>query len=142
MIKPFSSALLVLFTSLKFLSLVMLLSSSTLAQAKPTELAVSDKWHEADFVNAYCSGEIEHILPDRTRVDCLTDTHAIEYDWGKKWAESLGQALFYSAMTGKKAGIVLIVNPRTKERFLKRLNKAIVDNKLNVDVWTVPNQKS
>ncbi|TMM47036.1 hypothetical protein [Colwellia ponticola] len=136
MIKPLSSMPMALLTLLVFLS------SNSLAQAKPTELAVPDKWHEADFVKAYCSGEIEHILPDRTRVDCLTDTHAIEYDWGKKWAESLGQALFYSAMTGKKAGIVLIVNPRTKERFLKRLNKAIVDNKLNVDVWTVPNQKS
>ncbi|WP_157825864.1 hypothetical protein [Colwellia sp. Bg11-28] len=61
---------------------------------------------------------------------------------GKKWAESLGQALFYSAMTGKKAGIVLIVNPRTKDRFLKRLNKAIADNNLDVDVWTITNQRT
>ncbi|PKI16556.1 hypothetical protein [Colwellia sp. 12G3] len=131
MIKKFSSIPLVLFTSLTLFSLIVLLSTSTSAQAK------SGKWHEADFVNAHCAGEIEYVLPDKTRVDCLTDTHAIEYDWGKKWAESLGQALFYSAMTGKKAGIVLIVNPKTKERFLKRLNKAITDNNLAVDVWTI-----
>jgi len=106
-------------------------------QAKKTK-----KWHEADFVDAHCLGEIEFVLSDRTRVDCLTDTHAIEYDWGKKWAESLGQALFYSAMTGKKAGIVLIVNPRTKDRYLKRLNKAISDNNLDVDVWTIKEQKT
>ena len=36
-----------------------------------------------------------------------------------KWHEAIGQSLYYSAMTGKKAGIVLIVNPRTKERYLK-----------------------
>ena len=139
MIKQFSSIPLVLLTPLKLFTLLALLSFSTLAQAKSTE---SSKWHEADFVDAHCMGEIEYVLPDRTRVDCLTDTHAIEYDWGKKWAESLGQALFYSAMTGKKAGIVLIVNPRTKERYLKRLNKAISDNNLNVDVWTITNRKT
>ncbi len=94
-------------------------------------------WHEADYVDHHCKGEIEYRLPDRTRVDCLTETHAIEYDWGKKWAESLGQALFYSAMTGKKAGIVLIVNPRTKDRYLKRLSTAIDANNLDVKVWTI-----
>jgi hypothetical protein len=71
---------------------------------------------------------------------CLTETHAIEYDWGKKWAESLGQALYYSAMTGKKPGIVLIVNSRTKDRYLTRLNKAIEAHALDVDVWTVEKQ--
>lgn len=142
MSKLFSLMPMALSTFLKILTLVVFLSSSALIQAKSAKAGASGKWHEADFVNAYCAGEVEYVLPDRTRVDCLTDTHAIEYDWGKKWAESLGQALFYSAMTGKKAGIVLIVNPRTKARYLKRLNKAIVDNKLNVDVWTVPNQKS
>lgn len=129
--KNFSSIPLVLFTSLTLFLLIVLLPTSISAQAK------SAKWREADFVDAHCQGEIEHVLADKTRVDCLTDTHAIEYDWGKKWAESLGQALFYSAMTGKKAGIVLIVNPKSKERFLKRLNKAISDNNLDVDVWTI-----
>ncbi len=92
---------------------------------------------EADYVQLHCDGEIEHRLRDGTRVDCLTDTHAIEYDWGKKWAEAIGQALYYSAMTGKRAGIVLIVNPRTKERYLRRVEKAIEYHKLDIDVWTV-----
>jgi len=131
MIKQFSFVPLVLLTSLKIFILVTLFSASNFAHAK------SVKWREADFVDAHCTGEIEYVLADKTRVDCLTDTHAIEYDWGKKWAESLGQALFYSAMTGKKAGIVLIVNPKSKERFLKRLNKAISDNNLDVDVWNI-----
>jgi hypothetical protein len=136
MFKKLPSILSVLCASLKLLTLGSLLSTDTSAQAK------LGKWHEADFVDAHCMGEIEYVLSDRTRVDCLTATHAIEYDWGKKWADSLGQALFYSAMTGKKAGIVLIVNPRTKERFLKRLNKAISDNNLDVDVWTINDRKT
>ncbi len=136
MIKPFSSISRVLLVPCKLFAVIAFLSTFPLAQAK------SDKWHEADFVEAYCQGKVEYVLADKTRVDCLTTTHAIEYDWGKKWAESLGQALFYSAMTGKKAGIVLIVNPRTKDRYLKRLNKAILDNKLDVDVWTITNRKT
>jgi hypothetical protein len=57
--------------------------------------------------------------------------------WGKKWAESLSLSLFYSAMTGKKAGIVLIVSPRTKDRYLKRLYTTISVNKLEIEVWTI-----
>ena len=47
-------------------------------------------------------------------------------------------------MTGKKAGIVLIVNPKTKDRYLNRLNKAISDNNLDVDVdvWTVKQKRA
>jgi hypothetical protein len=131
MTKQFSFVPTVLLPLHIIVTLITLFLASNFAQAKST------KWREADFVDAHCAGEIEYVLADKTRVDCLTDTHAIEYDFGKKWAESLGQALFYSAMTGKKAGIVLIVNPKSKKRFLTRLNKAISDNNLEVDVWTI-----
>ena len=70
-------------------------------------------------------------------MDCLTATHAIEYDRGSNWAEALGQALFYSAMTKKKAGIVLITSPKSKARYLKRLDMAIKVHDLKVDVFTL-----
>ncbi len=57
--------------------------------------------YESDYVNMDCKGQIEFVLPDETRVNCLTDTHAIEYGYGRKWAEAIGQSLYYSAMTGK-----------------------------------------
>ncbi len=63
---------------------------------------------ESWYVEQSCQGEIEVTLPDRSRVDCLTDTHAIEYDFTNKGLEAIGQALHYARMTGKKAGIVLI----------------------------------
>lgn len=125
----------------KLLLLALFSFAATASGTGTPELQREKKWHEADYVDHHCKGEIEHVLPDRTRVDCLTETHAIEYDWGKKWAESLGQALFYSAMTGKQAGIVLIVNSRTKERYLKRLNTAINAYNLDVQVWTILRHK-
>ncbi len=55
------------------------------------------------------SGRVEVVLPDRTRCDCPTRTHAIEFDFGNNWAEAIGQSLYYSIQTGKKAGIALIL---------------------------------
>ncbi len=56
---------------------------------------------------------------------------------GKKWAEAIGQSLYYSAMTGKKAGIVLIVDEVKKNRYLKRVMKAINDKNLDIDIWLI-----
>lgn len=44
-------------------------------------LAEQVKLSEADHVDLNCTGQIEYRLPDSTRVDCLLDDYAIEYDW-------------------------------------------------------------
>ena len=41
--------------------------------------------------------------------NCLTQTHAIEFDFEKKWAECIGQALHYGIQTGKKPKCILIL---------------------------------
>ena len=73
-------------------------------------------WHEhseSSFQHAYCSahdGIEEYVNLDKTRVDCLTKDYAIEFDFADKWYESIGQALHYGLMTGKKPKIVLILD--------------------------------
>jgi hypothetical protein len=91
---------------------------------------------ERDYQVEYCQGEIEVRLPDRTRIDCLTETHAIEFDYARKYAEALGQALYYAMESDKRAGIVLIMG-ENDSRFLRRLNATIAYYRLPVDVWTV-----
>ena len=76
---------------------------------------------------------MEYRLSDRTRVDCLTTTHAIEVEFASKWAESIGQSLFYSIMTGKKAGVYLIIERDKDYKYLKRLE--IVAKKYNIDIF-------
>jgi hypothetical protein len=66
-----------------------------------------EKWYQERWCREQ-GGQIEVVLPDRTRCDCVTDTHAIEFDFGNKWTEAVGQSLYYSLQPGKKAGIVLI----------------------------------
>jgi len=87
--------------------------------------ALAEDWKEADYVFANCKGIIEYKLEDKTRVDCLTDEYAFEYDWGYKWAEAIGQSLHYARVTGRKAGIVLILKGQKDEKYLHRTAKII-----------------
>ena len=80
---------------------------------------------EVVYQSMWCKrvgGKTEVALPDKTRVDCLTREYAIEFDMGSKWAESIGQALYYSLQTGKRAGIVLILEKASDYKYWLRLN--------------------
>ncbi len=79
---------------------------------------------------------MEQSLLDRTRIDCLTDEYAIEVDFSKKWAESVGQALYYAEMTGKKPAVGLIVRETEKDkRHMKRLK--ILTDKYGIKIYKI-----
>lgn len=81
-------------------------------------------------------GLMEYRLKDGTRVDCLTSDYAIEFDFNDKWAEAIGQSLYYSLMTNKKPGIVLISEkPKHSSKYIARVNE--VARKYNIKVWTM-----
>ncbi len=80
-------------------------------------------------------GVMEYQLPDRTRVDCVTVEYAVEVDFAGKWAEAIGQAVYYSMMTDKKPGILLIMEEEKDARYLERL-KTVTDS-LGIEVWTI-----
>ena len=67
------------------------------------------------------SGQTEVTVPDGTRCDIVTETHAIEVDFADKWAEAIGQSLNYSFQLNKKAGILLILEKPDDERHLIRV---------------------
>lgn len=105
----------------------------------PAWCAPAHKYLEKDYQEVWCrasNGKTEVILPDKARVDCVTNSHAIEFDFAKKWGESIGQALYYSAVLNKKAGVVLILENGVKDiRYLERLRK--VANLYGITVWTM-----
>ena len=82
---------------------------------------------ELSYQHAWCrahNGIEEYENKDKTRVDCLTPYHAVEFDFANKWAESIGQALHYQLMTGKKAMVVLILeNPKTEMVYYNRVKR-------------------
>ena len=60
-------------------------------------------------------GVTEAMQWDSSRVDILNDEYAIEVDWSEHWAEAIGQSLYYSILTGKKPGIILLIKDKKKE---------------------------
>lgn len=99
----------------------------------------ADKWHERQYQESWCGARsdliaIEYRLPDKTRVDCLLNDYALEVDWDYKWAESIGQSLYYAKMTGKQPAVLLILGPKG-ERYLKRLQ--LIADHYCITVFTV-----
>lgn len=94
---------------------------------------------ESYYVDKWCSdrGKQEARMPDGTRCDCLTATHAIEFDFGPKWDEAIGQSLNYALQTNKRAGIVLILRSEKDYRYWIRLNTVIDYHKLPIDTWLI-----
>jgi len=76
----------------------------------------------------------------RTRCDCVTESHAIEFDFGNGWGESIGQSMDYSLQTGKKAGIVLILETMKDRKYWIRLNTTIEHFNLPIDTWSIGNR--
>tara|TARA_B100000678_G_C18011603_1_gene423013 strand:- start:34 stop:651 length:618 start_codon:yes stop_codon:yes gene_type:complete len=98
------------------------------------------KYREADYVDYACpkmNGVIEFSLDDGSRVDCETDTHSIEFDFGKKWAEAIGQALYYSSKTGKQPGIFLIIAEKRDWNNLEKIKRVIKTQGMDVKIWTI-----
>ncbi|MBE7703089.1 MAG: hypothetical protein E7Z89_03450 [Cyanobacteria bacterium SIG28] len=104
---------------------------------------VPQKWYETQtmmpdqvesyYVNQWCTadfGRREAVLWDMTRVDCLAKDYAIEFDFAKKWAESIGQSLYYSKLTGKKPAVALILTSLNDYKYVKRIER--LDNGIKV----------
>ena len=81
----------------------------------------------------YGNAELEYRLPDSTRVDMLNSTEAIEVDWAEKWAEGVGQALYYAELTGKKPAIILLFRKSDDKIFFLRCQ--VVCTKYNIKLY-------
>ena len=106
-----------------------LLCLSLVADAKPR--------HEPYYSSLWCEGrgQAEARLASDNRVDCLTETHAIEVEWAKKFRQGIGQSLDYAQETGRRAGIVLLLRNEADYRHWIRMNTVIDYHQLAIDTW-------
>ena len=111
---------LLMFTGIYYLGLsyvpLELYETQTMPADRTEDFYVT-QWCKTDF------GRKEAVLWDLTRVDCLTKDYAIEFDFAKKWAESVGQSLYYAELTHKKPAVVLILNNWADLRYVKRVER-------------------
>lgn len=122
--------------------LILIICFSILLTATICYAAHSPK--EREYQNTWCkqyNGIAEYKLKDNTRVDCVTTNYAIEFDFANKWAEAIGQSLYYGLMTNKKPAVVLIIEKPSDFRYYYRIEK--VANFLHFKLWYVksPNYK-
>jgi hypothetical protein len=119
-------------TRLSFLALPLAaLLSAAAAEAAPGH---------REYEQSLCAGmEHEVDLPNGTRADCVSPTHAIEIEFSESWAEALGQALSYAASTGKLPGIFLVCRHEQGQclKHALRLEETVGYWKLPVTVWRV-----
>lgn len=101
-----------------FIFILLLCCGPAIAKHKNPEKYYQDVWCKAN------GGIAEYELKDGTRIDCLTPQYAIEFEFSKKWAESIGQSLYYSSMTGKLPMVALIVKSPMDYRYIGRIRKA------------------
>jgi len=101
---------------MKKLFICFILFSATVLFAAPKHLIEND-WSKKLAPKYHAKRE--YVLWDKTRIDLLTDKYAIEIDFAHKWAESLGQAEYYSIVSGKKPAILLLTK-KGEERYVYR----------------------
>lgn len=112
--------------------ILMCISLSTLAKS------------ESEYANEHCAtidGKVEHVLRDATRVDCLTEMDAIEYDFTNKWYECVMQALYYRKMTGMQAVCGLIRKNGTyiETEHIKRALDTVKEYNMPVYIFVIDN---
>ena len=107
----------------------------SMTQRKP----IASDWVESDYqsyILEKLGGESEYHLSDGSRVDILTHQYAIEIDYAYKWAEAIGQSLYYAEMSEREPGIVLILaNRDSYKAYIDRI--ILMARKYKITVWTV-----
>lgn len=107
----------------------------------PASCQAKRLYSENTYQKLWCdkhNGVMEYRLNDKTRVDCLTDTLAVEFDFANKWAECIGQALYYGRQTNRQPACVLIMERGEKDmKYLKRLRRAAYKKGVNMRTFTI-----
>jgi hypothetical protein len=118
---------------MKILALLLLLTFTCAASAA----RLNHERYYQDIAAAKYGGQAEVTMPDGTRCDIVTDTHAIEVDFADKWGEAIGQSLNYGFQTNKRAGILLILETPDDERHLIRVQSIIRHYDLPIEVLAI-----
>ena len=120
----------------KMRTLALILTASILTTTLVAARLNPEAHYQKIAVEKY-NGQTEVSMPDGTRCDIVTDTHAIEVDFADKWGVAIGQSLNYAFQSNKRAGILLILEKESDEKHLIRVNSIIKHFDLPIDVLAI-----
>ena len=119
-------------------------SRITPPKIKPRSIAPSApsrKLSEANYRDWWASkvpnAKTEVTMPDGTRCDIVTASHAIEVEWAYKWYEGFGQSLWYGYQANKTPGVVMILRTEADRKYVIRLRSLAKHHNIKIDVWVI-----
>ena len=74
-----------------------------------------------DIIQKEIGGIKEYRLDDGTRVDLLFEDKACEIDWSPKWAEGIGQSIYYGLKTERPPLVILLAKKDGWEKYRDRV---------------------
>ncbi len=112
--------------------IVMVLSVMLLPASASARRLHPKRWYQERWCAKYFSTgphQVSHIY------GCLTPEYVVEFDYANRWYESIGESLHYAMQTGKKAGIVLIMEKEKDLKYWFKLNETIKYYNLPIRTW-------
>ena len=107
----------------------------------PQQLVAGETVREAEHTRRLAvqyDAQSEVVLWDKTRADLVGSTWVGEVDWAPKWAEGIGQALYYSIVMDRQP-VLFLLTKRGEERFVYRAQTVCAKYKINLIVVWVQN---
>ncbi len=80
----------------------------------------TERWWQ-DVIQEEIGGQKEFRLDDGTRVDLLFPHQACEIDWATKWAEGIGQSIYYGLKTDRDPLVILLAKKDGWEKYRDRV---------------------
>ena len=105
----------------------MLIPAMAFAERLHPKRWYQDRWCAKYFDSAEVSVSDQY--------DCISKKYVIEFDYADMWYESIGESLHYALQTGRKAGIVLIMENESDMKYWIKLKKTIKHYHLPIEVW-------
>ena len=105
----------------------LLIPATVLAERLYPKRWYQERWCAKYFDNVKVSVSDQY--------DCLSPKYVIEFDYADLWYESIGESLHYALQTGRKAGIVLIMEKDSDMKYWIKLKKTIAHYNLPIEIW-------
>ena len=128
-----------IFRFIVFLLLIIVVSIS-LPLSSQARAKHPIKYYQKIWCKKY-QGTFSERLNDGTKCDCQTSEYVFKIDYSYNWKKSIGQALHYALQSGKRAGIVLILEKERERVYLKQLQMLVDYFQLPLDVWSIGDGK-
>ena len=70
-------------------------------------------------------------------LDCSTHDYIFIFEYSYRWRNAIGRALYFSLETGKRSGIVLILEKKREQFYFRQLKNLVSYFSIPVDIFQI-----